>query len=476
MHSRSAVFVWGLCGLALSGGAACSGESRSGASGNVGASSPPATPQAPAAAAPGTSASDPSEGASATPTTEGEPSTTAPTAEGASGPTTLTEMQPSAMDPPLPAPEAPLDTSLHVYTASDVNVQIWGRVDRTDPAALTYSAPGVAVTARFRGDAISIVLGDEFRYGNERGFHDVLIDGALAGKLTMTEGQDKYVLASGLPVGEHTATVVKRTQASLGKSIFRGFEVNGELVAPGPAPALKIEFIGDSITAGEGVEGVNNSAECQQNAQGAAGGWGQPFHNADRSYGAVAARALNAQFHLTAASGIGLVRNYSQQYDARTMADVYDLLFIEETASAPWDHALFVPDVVAIALGTNDFSPGDAPANMPRSKMSVATYTDAYVAFVTKLRAYYPNAEIFAVTSPLLGDGYPDASYTSATDLRTAVANAASRLNQQGDAKVHAYVSSTVSGQGCTGHPNVQQQEALGQELAQEIRRVLGLN
>lgn len=144
-------------------------------------------------------------------------------------------------------------------------------------------------------------------------------------------------------------------------------------------------------------------------------------------------------------------------------------------ATILWGHARYTPDVVVVALSTNDFSPGDAPAGQPRAKLDVGMYTDAYVQFVSKLRGLYPEAEIFALTSQLLSDGSPDASYRSATDLQTAVTNVAQRFNAQGDSKVHSFVTMRVSGLGCSGHPNVQQSEQLGQQLAAEIRSVLGL-
>jgi len=374
-----------------------------------------------------------------------------------------------------PGATAPVDTSLKLIPPNDPSISYWGRVDLTDPAVATYSAPAVTVSLRFRGESISVLLGDEFRYGSERSFHDVLVDGQRGTVIAVQSGTEKYALASGLGPGEHSVSLVKRTQAQLGKALFRGFEIAGEALPPAPAPSLAIEFIGDSITAGEGVEAANGSAECAQNAQGQPGGWGQPFHNADLSYAVVAARALNAEYQLTAASGIGLLRNYSSMYDARTMPQVYDLMFVEEMASIPWDHARYTPDVVVVALGTNDFSGGDAPADTPRPKMDVGTYTEAYVTFVSKLRGLYPEAEIFALTSQLLSDGFPDASYRSATDLQTALTNVAQRFNAQGDGKVHAFQTLRVSGLGCSGHPNVQQSEQLGQQLAAEIRSVLGL-
>jgi lysophospholipase L1-like esterase len=370
------------------------------------------------------------------------------------------------------APLGPIDTTLHAYEADDPNIVYSGRVDFTDVKQPTYSAPAATISARFSGDSIAALVSDEFRYGSERSFYDVLIDGQVVSKLTLDRAADRYELASGLSPAEHRVSLVKRTQAQLGKGIFRGFEVNGTLLAPAAAPRLKFEFIGDSITAGEGIDAVNGSPECGQNASGATGGWGQPFHNADRSYAVLASRALDAEYHVTAVSGIGLVRNYSQMYDARNMAEVYDLTFVEEMMSPTWDHAAYVPDVVVIALGTNDFSKGNAPAASPRPQLEVAAYRDAYVAFVSRLRGYYPSAEIFALTSQLLSDTDPPGA---ATALNTALTQAVDQLNTSGDAKVHFFATTRVAGRACSGHPDAAQHQQLADELTQELRGVLGL-
>ena len=51
--------------------------------------------------------------------------------------------------------------------------------------------------------------------------------------------------------------------------------------------------------------------------------------NAYKSYGPLVSEALGADYHLIGVSGIGLLRNYSNMYDARTMPEVYDLYYPE---------------------------------------------------------------------------------------------------------------------------------------------------
>jgi len=406
------------------------------------------------------------------PASAAPPEGTAPASNGASG----SAGENTTVDLPLEP------SAVSTFEADDPLFQYSGRVSFADPKRAEFSAPGVYITARFRGSAVAVLLEDQFKWGNNRSFFDVTIDGEPQPKLAPEMGVTRYLVAENLPAGEHTIVIAKRTEASIGRAAFLGLEIAGELLEPPPKPDLRIEFIGDSITAGAGVEAADGSADCSAPAlPGADGGWGQPINNANATYAAVAARDLGAEYHLTAVSGIGLVRNYSSSFDARPMPEVYALTFPEMIEGntwdmTAWDTSRFVPDVVVVSLGTNDFSPGDNPPTSPRPNMLVADYVVAYEAFLAALRADYPNAEIFALSSPMLGNGWPQATDTFADDLRAAVAQVAADLNAAGDTRVHAFVTTQLTpGLGCGTHPSTAQHHMLGLELAAELRATLGL-
>ncbi len=350
--------------------------------------------------------------------------------------------------------------------ADDSRLQYTGRIDFTKPKEPRFSAGAVYVRARFSGTGVRVRIKDEFKYGTNRNYFDVVIDGERH-KLTLTQNKTEYDLANELADTEHELTFIKRTEPGIGQSRLLGFSFAGELLEPPARRAHKIAFIGDSISAGSGDEAVNGSADCD------ADGWGQPFHNGDLAYGPVAARALDADYHVTAVSGIGLVRNYSSQYDARPMPQVYPLLFVEQTVSANWDMTRFVPEVVVVALGTNDFSPGDNPPEAPRPSMDVTAYGDAYIAFVEALQGYYPEAHVFGLSSPMLGDGWPQGSDTFATDLKTALTRVETHFVDVGNAKFHKVFITKQAGSGCGTHPSVAQQAQTAVEVESAIRAVM---
>jgi hypothetical protein len=346
--------------------------------------------------------------------------------------------------------------------ADDAAIQYGGRMDFTDPKGPLYSAPAAYAKVRFSGTAVSVKLEDEFRWGR-RNYYDVIVDEGSdcerRAKITPSQASTEYAAIWGLADGEHTVTFVKRTESSIGNVTFRGFGFKGEVGAPLDAPTRKVQVIGDSINAGVGAdlpakedypEGATQDTLCAEDT------WGVPYHNANKAFGALTARHFGAEYQLAAVSGIGLVQNYSSNPvdDLRPLPEVYDSVLLQDPASPPWDPKDFVPDLVLIALGTNDFSPGDNIENHPR--IPVDDYVAAYIEFVDKLRsdAYYPDAKFLLLGSPMLGDKYPEMSDTFRTNLDTAITTIEEHYVSEGVDSVKSLKIDRQINRGCSAHPS----------------------
>ncbi|KAM0415668.1 hypothetical protein ACHAPT_013395 [Fusarium lateritium] len=90
------------------------------------------------------------------------------------------------------------------------------------------------------------------------------------------------------------------TKELIWPSTFRitGVASDGTLISTA-ALKRKIEIIGDSISVGYGLDGV---LPCTDSAV---------IQNNGKTYGALAARALDANYSVVAWSGKGLIRNYA---------------------------------------------------------------------------------------------------------------------------------------------------------------------
>ncbi|MCX6182427.1 MAG: electron transporter RnfD, partial [Bacteroidetes bacterium] len=138
----------------------------------------------------------------------------------------------------------------HFIAADDPNIQYVGRIDFTNPKAPAFSFPGVSISAKFSGTAISADFKDYGAGGaTTTNYYNVFIDNLFVKALKVLSSTTNYLLASGLTNSSHTILITKRTETSVGKSSFKGFYIEGiALQTPDALPSKKIEFIGDSWT------------------------------------------------------------------------------------------------------------------------------------------------------------------------------------------------------------------------------------
>jgi len=310
--------------------------------------------------------------------------------------------------------------------ASDSNIVISGRTDRSDPNAVIFAFPGVSIKAKFEGTSIDALL-TEYGSGTSTttNYFNVIIDGGTPTVLKMSSSQSVYSLASGLTDGVHTVELFKRTESNVGKIAFKGFTIDEgkKLRLPDALPKRKIEFIGNSITCGYG-NGVSTTSPDSYHFTSA-------NENNYKAWGAVAARSLNAQYSCVAYSGRGLYRNNTGA-TAGTLPLIYDET-IADDASSSWNHYNYIPDVIVINLGTNDFS---AEVSSATYKVDSATFVKTYIDFITKLRGYYPNASFVCCVGTMMSDYYPVGG-KHWTRIQYYVSSVRTYFNNNGDSKVY---------------------------------------
>lgn len=302
-------------------------------------------------------------------------------------------------------------------------VRYVGRFDTSDPAGPKFGWSGSQIVARFTGTAVRVKL-----KANKDIQFAVVVDGGAPTLLKPTGASGTYPLASGLAAGTHEVVLWRRTEAFFNDAQFLGFEFDGGgLASPPPAPARRLEIVGDSITAGYGDEGT--VATCS---------FSSDTENHYVSYGALAARAVGADLVTTPWSGIGMLRGY----DGST-TDQMPVLYertIPTVGTSKWDFSRYVPDAVVINLGTNDFAKGDPGT----------AYRDAYLKFVRRVRTAYPKAWIFPALGSMLSGAELDKARTY---LQAVIAT----LAGEGDTRVSLLEFATQlasDGYGCDYHPN----------------------
>ncbi|WP_422755820.1 cellulose binding domain-containing protein [Micromonospora sp. WMMD708] len=363
-------------------------------------------------------------GPTAPPTTTPPPTTAPPTTP---PPTTP---PPTTAPPTTPPPTTPPPGTGALDQTTTV-----GRV-RAVGGSAQYTWPGIYFEGRFRGTGVGIVLDDS------QNDYLVQVDGATVATL-VTPGRTTYWVRD-LADREHTVRLVKRTESPWAVGEFGGLvpAAGGEILAR-PAPrSRQIEFIGDSWTAGYG--NMSTTRDCSGN------GGVTRNSNADVTFGALTAQSLNADYQLTAWSGLGMVRNYNGG-GTDNFRTYYETDLQALWNSTVWQKpATWKPQLVVVGLGINDFStalnPGERWATVDQL---AADFRSAYLAFLDKLRSRYGPDTFIVLT-------YPDLSPTTA--LASSVQQVVQTRASRGDTRIRSlYYDDNALGLdklGCDWHPS----------------------
>lgn len=331
-----------------------------------------------------------------------------------------------------------IKSDITFFEADHTFIQYTGRIDFTNPKLPRFWQPGVYITIKFSGTSCDIILQDEVLWGKNQNYLEIVVDGKAV-RLQTKGKRDTIQIANNLAEGTHTISIYKNTEANIGYLELVGFRCQ-QILEPDPKPSRKIEFIGNSITCGTGSD--QSVIPCGK------GVW-QDQHNAYLSYGSITARELNAQFHLSAVSGIGLMHSCCNMNIL--MPQVFDKISMRND-TINWDFKKYQPDVVTICLGQND------------GVQDSMTFINNYIAFIKKLRKYYPDATIVCLSSPMA-----DANLTAFMKKMLPVVVEQTRKN--GDRKIASYFFSKQFRNGCDSHPDLAEHKQIADELTSFIRK-----
>lgn len=276
-------------------------------------------------------------------------------------------------------------------------LQYCGRIDDENPDTPVFTMPASFVRMAFTGSSCVKAVVVNKRYYH-RSFLGVLLDDNQSKVEIKRDGEPVVItLAENLDKGsEHMVTLFKRMD-NCHEYAFLGFllEYGAKVVKARPLPRKKIEFYGDSVTAGEVSEAT---AYC---------GKEDPEHdgelsNAYFSYAWAAARMLHARAHFVAQGGIALLDSTGYFMDGGAgMESCYGKVrfYQEEGERKDWDFNRYTPHVVVIAIGQNDAYPEDIMQDEQGEK--AVQWRCKYKEFVLSIRKLYPKAWIILSTTIL---------------------------------------------------------------------------
>jgi hypothetical protein len=328
------------------------------------------------------------------------------------------------------------------------NLSYMGRVETVQNQYAKFYWPGTSVTINFKGTELKAVL----KNGYEESYFYVIVDGKEneARKIKADTIKSIILLAGGLKNAKHSVQLFKLSN-NTSYTYFYGFELaNGSKVLKAkPLPQRKIEFYGNSITAGHGVDVLPGNIDS-----------GSPYYfNNFWTYAARTARHFNAQYSCIARSGIGIMVSWFPEI----MPEVYDRLNPADSTSK-WEFSKYTPDIVVINLFQND----SWLVNNPKHPQFIARFgttapTEAFIIesyrnFIKSIRSTYPTASIICALGNMdatrVGSAWP--GY---------IEKAAKGLN---DAKIYTHFFPYKD---TPGHPKVAEQKVMSDDLIEFIEK-----
>ena len=335
-------------------------------------------------------------------------------------------------------------------------IRLIGRMDPEQrPPALDWTGSGMEF--RFRGTDAWVKL--EAPVASPIMWMIVLADGQPVTRFPVEPGIRLYPMLLGLEADkERTVTLMKETQCMpdnpAATVLLHSLRIDGELLEL-PVREKKIEFIGDSLTSGEGALAAKDNEE-----------WVTPWFTARGNYSWYACEALNAERQILSQSGWGVCWDW-QHTEANNMSDAYEytvgVLHGPEAeargCSKPWDFSLWQPDIVCIRLMTND-------NNGMNERQSFETDRETAVRggmdLIRKVRRHNPQAKIVWILPGT--DCHPELA-----------AEAVRRMQKEGMKELYSFTLPDYgpADLGARWHPNAEWNRMAGKLLGDYLKTII---
>lgn len=289
----------------------------------------------------------------------------------------------------------------------------------------------------FTGTELHLVFESDF--SQVEPWVSIELNGAPLLRAPLERGVNRFCLFRGMTPGvPKRVRVFKETQPITDDPRHRlaVLEVRGEggTFSPTPPRALFLEFIGDSLTSGEGIIGAREETD-----------WVSPLFSASRSWARQTADLLDADFRCVSQSGWGVCSGWD--------GDI-------SHAIPPWYEKTRPlrnrePDAIIINLGTNDANAIQSGLGPVRAE----GFEEGALAFLRQLRKAHPTARL------VWAYGMLDAP------LRPQLERAVERFRDAWYLPLPAVTSETM---GSRQHPGPLCHRAAAQTTAEFLKTILG--
>ncbi len=264
------------------------------------------------------------------------------------------------------------------FPAEDTYVKPLGRTFMEDGVRiLSHTCSGVEFA--FRGTSADVTLTSNCKTSKARAAF--YVNGEYTFDTMLENKEETFHLFDSEIPKNCIISVVKLSEAAYSNIGVKSIRVNSEYgIIPTPERKRKIEFIGDSITCGYGVDAANQYEAFATSNE-----------NGEKTYAALIGKHFKADYNVISWSGMGVYSSYTEKStpnQGSLMPSVYDKTAPNDKYGDVWDFTQWQPDLIVINLGTNDntWTKG--------IQERVDLFGAAYYDFIVQVRKHNPNAYI----------------------------------------------------------------------------------
>ena len=239
-----------------------------------------------------------------------------------------------------------------------------------------YSAAGMEFNAEIVGDLKLTLKASRINHTKSGGIYfKVFINDKFTKNIHITDEKENEVILAENLKGEYNIRLIRETAFVWGEVELIALNLNGKLKDKPKDKELFIEFIGDSITCGYGLQYRGQKTIDNDRPS---------ISYATSAYAYKTAKALNADYSIISQSGIGVYVGYVREYNMREIYSFICKRFSDELYSFSKS-----PDFVVINLGTNDVG-----ANDDLDHKSLSEIKEGFIAFLKTVKEKNPLSKI----------------------------------------------------------------------------------
>ena len=281
-------------------------------------------------------------------------------------------------------------------TASPDYVKELGRCYE-DNQSIYFAMSGSGVEFQYTGtECLVTLVGDDkaTKASGQQPRFAIFLDQELIRTELLQQEEETFEVFAGKEERTVTIRIVKLSEAlnsCMGIKYIIGD--GAKQTTPGSEKKHKIEIIGDSISAGYGLDGTMGE------------NFSTATENVTKTYGYLLAESLNADYSIVAYSGYGVFSGYTTdgtRQENKLLPPYYESLGFSngyfsvgtkkiKPHTIKWDFSKFQPDLILINLGTND------QTYIQGKQKLEASFQASYVNFLTNVREKNPDSQILCI-------------------------------------------------------------------------------